>query len=125
MNLDAIIAENDVRREPRGPNATIEHVGNGVYVTTLDDTAPVTITHETAATTFLALAEYYDNRRDAAVEGAAKIIAAYGQEVQKRGNGMTAAVAAPLLAEMRRYLDAADAAQHKAERNRALHIDAR
>lgn len=86
---------------------------------------PVTITHETAATTFLALAEHYDARRDAAVENAAKVLSAYGKEMQTRGQGMTSAVATPLLAEARRFLDAADQLNTSAARNRALYLDAK
>lgn len=116
MNLDDILsASSDAPTTVVPRSATTETPAS----------APVVITHETAATTYLALAEYYDARRDTAIESVAKVAHAYGQEMQKRGSGMTSAVATPLLAEMRRFLDAAEQMNHKADRNRALHIDAR
>ena len=85
--------------------------------------AAVTLLHETAETTYLALAEYYDTRRDKAVENMARVIAAYGTEAEKKGAAMTAAIAAPFLTEARRMLDSADKFNVSAALNRKFYLE--
>src|SRR4051812_34716936 len=84
-----------------------------------------TVTHETAETTLLALAEHYDARRDRQAANAAKVLSAYGKEVEGRGAGFTAALAAPLLAELRRFLELAERANASAAHNRELYNESK
>lgn len=89
-------------------------------IRTLRDVPPLEslVPGEEDRTTFTALAELYDSKRDKAVACLSGVVQAYAADCEKRGTGMTAAVAAPMLAEMRKYLDAADAAQERAATHR-------
>lgn len=75
---------------------------------------------ETDPTTFRALVELYDASRDKAIAGLAALTKSYGEELQKRD--VSSAIAAPLLAEMRKALDRADAAQARSvAHGRSMH----
>lgn len=104
MNLDAIVDATPHAQQTR--TVAVAPVG-------------VTVPHETAATTYAALAEHYDGRRDNAMQGAAKVLSGYSAEMDKRT--MTAAIAAPFLAELRRYLDSAEKLNKSATINQQLH----
>lgn len=83
--------------------------------------APVStlVPGEQDETTYVALAELYDGKRNRAVEQLAGIVGGYGNEMEKRSSGIGTENAGQLLVEMRRLLDAADAAHARAKSHRA------
>lgn len=108
--LDAIVNNTTDAREPLAERWPNELAGAPEPTSTL-------VPGEDDTTTHRALSEMYDRKRDAQLMALAKIVGTYGDEMNKRE--MSAANAAPLLAEMRKALDRADVAQRKSASHRA------
>lgn len=126
MNLDAVLeATAAATAAPVDSNINHKAKAEAATMAPAQHAAPVVVTTELAETTFLALAEFYDNRRDKAVMQLAQTLSGYGAELQKKGNGMTAAIAAPFLAEARRLLEASEKLNVSAARNRKLYNEAK
>jgi hypothetical protein len=86
------------------------HADNAAKLSTL-------VPGEDDATTHRALSEMYDRTRDRHVLSLAKLTQTYGEMMNKRE--LAAADVAPLLPEMRKALDRADAAQKRSATHRS------
>jgi hypothetical protein len=122
--LDAIV--NNIPSADRGENWPLTcacggsggtHTAKCTVGTDHAATTSTLVPGEDDVTTHRALSEMYDRTRDKHVLTLAKLVQSYGEEMDKRE--ISAAIAAPTLAEMRKALDRADAAQRKSASHRA------